>query len=106
LHQKGFVHSVEVWQDNELVGGLYGLILGKCFFGESMFAKVSNASKVGFITLAQNLEAQNFALIDCQVHTPHLESLGAEMIGRNSFLKIIKEHGAMKPFDLNSVFKY
>jgi leucyl/phenylalanyl-tRNA--protein transferase len=87
LHRMGFAHSVEVWQNNELVGGLYGQILGTCFFGESMFAKVSNASKVGFITLVKNLAHHGIEMIDCQVHTPFLESLGAEMIPREEFLE-------------------
>ena len=89
LHQKGFIHSVEVWENDKLVGGLYGGVLGKCFFGESMFANVSNASKVGFITLAKNLQEHKFELIDCQVYTTHLESLGARMIPRMDFLKIV-----------------
>jgi len=86
LHRMGFAHSVEVWQNGELVGGLYGQILGTCFFGESMFAKVSNASKVGFITLVKNLAYYGIEMIDCQVHTPFLEGLGAEMIPRQEFL--------------------
>lgn len=88
LHRLGFAHSVEVWnQDKELVGGLYGVAIGKCFFGESMFAKASNASKMGFITLTRQLETWGFQLIDCQVHTTHLESLGALMISRQSFTR-------------------
>lgn len=87
LHRLGYSKSVEVWQNNELVGGLYGVDLGnKVFCGESMFAKVSNASKVGFITLVQN---SNYNLIDCQVHTKHLESLGAKHISRAEFLKFL-----------------
>ncbi|MCB0398814.1 MAG: leucyl/phenylalanyl-tRNA--protein transferase [Winogradskyella sp.] len=87
LHQLGYSKSVEVWQNNELVGGLYGVDLGnKVFCGESMFAKVSNASKVGFITFVQN---SNYNLIDCQVHTKHLESLGAKHIPRAEFLKFL-----------------
>ncbi|MEN7551213.1 leucyl/phenylalanyl-tRNA--protein transferase [Rapidithrix thailandica] len=92
LFDMGFVHSVEVWQNGELVGGLYGGYMGKCFFGESMFAKVSNASKAGFIMLAKNLDEQGFELIDCQVHTGHLESLGGEMIPRLDFLKILEKN--------------
>lgn len=92
LHQQGFVHSVEVWQNGEIVGGLYGGNLGTCFFGESMFSKASNASKVGLIYLAKNLEEQGYHFIDCQVHTPHLESLGAAMIPRIRFLEDLKEH--------------
>jgi len=107
LHKKGFVHSVEVWEGNKLVGGLYGGYFGKCFFGESMFAKASNASKVGFITLAKNLQQQGFQLIDCQVYTKHLESLGAEMISRQDFLnEVEKSHrmGFIKE-DWNGVFQ-
>lgn len=92
LHTEGRAHSVEVWQDGQLVGGLYGLVLGKCFFGESMFSRVSNASKYGFITLVKNLAAHRFELIDCQVHTQHLESLGASMIPRIRFLSVLEKH--------------
>jgi leucyl/phenylalanyl-tRNA--protein transferase len=91
LHRKGFAHSVEVWQEHTLVGGLYGLSLGNCFFGESMFAKVSNASKYGFITLTKRLEQKGFSFIDCQVHTEHLESLGATFISRKNFLHQLQE---------------
>jgi leucyl/phenylalanyl-tRNA--protein transferase len=89
LHELGHAKSVEVWQDNELVGGLYGVDLGHVFCGESMFSKVSNASKVAFIALVKKLEAQNYRLLDCQVHNPHLESLGAREISRQAFLSII-----------------
>lgn len=90
LHRMGFMQSVEVWnQHNELVGGLYGGILGNCFFGESMFSKVSNASKFGFIKLVQHLYQHDFALIDCQIHSDYLASLGAELIPRNHFLSIL-----------------
>ncbi len=88
LHQQGFIHSVEVRLEGKLVGGLYGGCFGKCFYGESMFSHKSNASKAGFATLVRNLEAQGFELVDCQVHTPHLESLGAEKIPRDLFLEI------------------
>lgn len=87
LHQMGYAHSVEVWQDDQLVGGLYGLALGKVFFGESMFARVSNASKYGFITLVQCLIGQGYTLIDCQQETTHLASLGARAIPRATFLQ-------------------
>lgn len=86
LHQIGHAHSVEVWQDGQLVGGLYGMVLGKIFCGESMFARVSNASKYGFITLVRALQQQGFGMIDCQVHTDHLQSLGAREIPRNEFI--------------------
>ncbi len=86
LHQAGYAHSVEVWQEGKLVGGLYGVSLGRFFFGESMFALVSNASKTGFIQLVKALEAKGFLLIDCQQGTAHLISLGAEAISRSHFL--------------------
>jgi leucyl/phenylalanyl-tRNA--protein transferase len=91
LHELGYAKSVEVWRGNELVGGLYGIDLGNVFCGESMFSKVSNASKVAFITLVQNLKSRKYALIDCQVHNDHLESLGAKEIEREDFIKIIKK---------------
>lgn len=86
LHQLGLAHSIETWQDGQLVGGLYGVALGKCFFGESMFSHVSNASKTALIHLAQTLANQNYMLMDCQVHTPHLESMGARHIPRKEFM--------------------
>lgn len=91
LHELGFAKSVEVWQNNELVGGLYGIDLGHIFCGESMFSKVSNASKVAFITLVQNLQIRKYKLIDCQVHNDHLESLGAREIDRAEFIDILKK---------------
>jgi leucyl/phenylalanyl-tRNA--protein transferase len=90
LHELGFAKSVEVWQDDELIGGLYGIDLGHIFCGESMFSKVSNASKVAFIALARYLQHNNYRLLDCQVHNDHLESLGAREINRSDFLKILK----------------
>jgi len=89
LHQIGIAHSVEVWQENELVGGLYGVSIGKMFFGESMFANVANASKAGFITLTRALERTGFVLIDCQLETAHLISLGARNIRREDFLEAL-----------------
>jgi leucyl/phenylalanyl-tRNA--protein transferase len=89
LHGKGFVKSVEVWEENELVGGLYGFDLGTVFCGESMFSKVSNASKIAFIYLVQHLEKQNYTLIDCQMYNEHLASLGAEEIPRERFLQYL-----------------
>lgn len=87
LHQLGFAHSVEVWQDTTLVGGLYGIQLGRIFFGESMFSKVDNASKTGFLTLVPFLvQYHRVELIDCQVRTEHLVSLGAQAISRTQFL--------------------
>lgn len=88
LHELGYTKSVEVWRDHNLVGGFYGIDLGNgVFCGESMFAKESNASKVGFISFIQNT---NYKLIDCQVYTKHLESLGAEEISRDAFLDYLK----------------
>ena len=92
LNRMGFAHSVEVWQGEKLVGGLYGISLGKIFFGESMFSTVSNASKFGFIFLVQKLENLGFWLIDCQQQTKHLESLGGEFIDRTDFLDYIKRN--------------
>jgi leucyl/phenylalanyl-tRNA--protein transferase len=101
LHLDGFAHSVEVWnQTHELVGGLYGIILGQCFFGESMFSLESNASKTGFILLVQKLRQLDFALVDCQIHSDHLERLGAGMIPRQQFLKILDTRCSMQPFPL------
>lgn len=88
LHQRGIAKSVEVWQNKSLVGGLYGIELGDTIFcGESMFSHVSNASKIGFITFIRN---SNYTLIDCQLHTDYLESLGAEYISRSQFMEYIK----------------
>jgi leucyl/phenylalanyl-tRNA--protein transferase len=86
LHRQGFAHSAEVWLNDELVGGLYGIRLGKVFFGESMFSKASNASKYAFISYVQQLQQEDVQLIDCQVYTEHLESLGAHMIQREEFI--------------------
>ncbi len=85
LHERGFAHSVEVWCDDELVGGLYGMALGQIFFGESMFSRADNASKVGFAHLVRQLREWNFQLIDCQVANDHLFSLGAVEIPREEF---------------------
>jgi len=91
LHQQGHAMSVEVWLEDQLVGGLYGVDLKEkgVFCGESMFATVSNASKVGFITLSRKLHQENYHLIDCQVYTNHLESLGADEISREAFLEYL-----------------
>ncbi len=91
LHHLGLAHSVEAWQEGELVGGLYGISLGSGFFGESMFAKRSNASKAAFITLVRDLAAVGFTLIDAQVQTSHLESLGAKPISRQRFMQKLDE---------------
>lgn len=85
LHEAGIAKSIEVWQNEELVGGFYGIQIGKIFCGESMFAKVSNASKAGFIYFIQS-QKENLELIDCQIHSEHLESLGATMISKKDYL--------------------
>jgi len=89
LHRLGHAKSVETWQNGELVGGLYGIDLGNVFCGESMFSKVSNASKAAFIVLAKKLESDNYRLIDCQIHNDHLQSLGCSEIPRSLFLKAL-----------------
>lgn len=89
LHKLGYAHSAESWQDGELVGGLYGIKMGKAFFGESMFSHRSNASKYAFIKMVQHLKEEGVQLIDCQIHTNHLESLGARMIPRADFINRI-----------------
>ena len=100
LHQLGLAHSAECWLEDKLVGGLYGIALGRVFFGESMFSHRSNASKVAFVHLLDELKKADYALIDCQVTTKHLLSLGAEEIPRNQFLNLVKEH--TRPFLNNS----
>ena len=90
LHQLGKAMSFEVWQNNELVGGLYGVDLGHIFCGESMFSNVPNASKVAFVKLIEYLKANNYKLLDCQVHNDHLEKLGAFEISREAFMLILK----------------
>ncbi len=92
LHEQGVAHSMEVWQDGVLAGGLYGIALGKIFYGESMFSRAPNASKAGFITLTQALERAGFWLIDCQQQTAHLESLGARGISRQLFLEYLAKN--------------
>jgi len=89
LHQQGIAHSVEAWQESALVGGLYGNALGSVFFGESMFTHMPNASKMAFVCLVRSLKRAGFQLVDCQVYTPHLQSLGARLIPRDEFLSLI-----------------
>lgn len=96
LHKAGYAHSVECWLDNKLVGGLYGVAIGNVFFGESMFSRVSDASKVAFVFLAKQLQQWGYKLIDCQVYTSHLESLGANMISRKEFLTLLQKHAINK----------
>jgi leucyl/phenylalanyl-tRNA--protein transferase len=90
LHFAGYAHSAEVWLNGDLVGGLYGIRLGKIFYGESMFSRYSNASKYAFIKYVEFLKTEGVGLIDCQVYTAHLESLGARMIPRTDFLHLLK----------------
>lgn len=92
LHLKGYAHSVEVWFENKLVGGLYGVVLGKCFMGESMVSTMSNASKIALIYLSKHLQKFGFHFIDCQVENPHLISMGAENIPRKQFLQELKKY--------------
>lgn len=92
LHKLGYAHSAEAWLNNELVGGLYGIRMGNVFFGESMFSNASNASKYAFIKYVYALMLEEVKLIDCQVHTGHLESLGARMIEREKFIELLNEY--------------
>ncbi len=92
MHELGYAHSAEVWRNGELVGGLYGIKLGKVFFGESMFSKLSNSSRYGFIRYVQHLAEEGIQLIDCQVYTEYLESFGARMIPGKEFLKLLSEN--------------
>jgi leucyl/phenylalanyl-tRNA--protein transferase len=91
LHELGYAHSAEVWQNGELQGGLYGVRIGKVFFGESMFSIKSNASKYAFTRYVQLLRSEGVSLIDCQVYTPYLESFGARMVDREEFIKMINK---------------
>ncbi len=97
LHQLGYAHSVEAWFDDELVGGLYGVAIGQVFFGESMFFKKSNASKIAFCHLVEQLQQWNYQLIDCQVETQHLYSLGAEKLNRSRFIELLKHYCPIPP---------
>jgi leucyl/phenylalanyl-tRNA---protein transferase len=94
LHQLGFAHSVEVWRDDDLVGGLYGVALGRVFYGESMFSRVRDASKVALKHLCDRLNERGFALIDCQMATAHLQSLGAILIPRSEFTRLLALHAS------------
>ena len=97
LHRQGYAHSVECWQEQQLVGGLYGVSLGRVFFGESMFAHASDSSKVALVYLTMQLSRWGFPLIDCQVHTPHLESLGATFLPRKEFTRVLHMACALPP---------
>jgi leucyl/phenylalanyl-tRNA--protein transferase len=104
LHESGYAHSVEAWQDDRLAGGLYGVSLGRCFFGESMFTHISNASKVAFVALIKHLQALNFDLIDCQVATPHLLRFGAREISRTRYLSELEK--SLKPRTLKGQWSF
>lgn len=91
LHELGYAHSAEVWQNGELAGGLYGIRLGKVFFGESMFSRISGASRYAFAKYVQLLQSEGVELIDCQVHTEYLESMGAKMIEGKTFSQLLKQ---------------
>ena len=104
LHESGFAHSVEAWRDDILAGGLYGVSLGKFFFGESMFTRITNASKVALVALVEYLQARNFALIDCQIATEHLISFGAREISRARYLKELA--GGLKNPSLHDEWKF
>ncbi|MGN6292382.1 MAG: leucyl/phenylalanyl-tRNA--protein transferase [Chitinophagaceae bacterium] len=91
MHELGYAHSAEVWKNGKLLGGLYGIRLGKVFFGESMFSKTSNASRYAFISYVQQLRSEGVELIDCQVHTEYLESMGATMIEGRDFSRLLRE---------------
>lgn len=92
LHELGYAHSAEAWNNNELVGGVYGVRLGNIFFGESMFSRQTNASKFALARYVEQLKQEGVVLIDCQVYTPHLESLGARMILRKDFMRLLAEN--------------
>ena len=92
LHRQGYAHSVEFWQKGELVGGLYGIAMGQLFFGESMFSRATNASKIAFVFFARQLEKWGYALIDCQIENDHLSSLGAGTISRTEFQHYLKQN--------------
>jgi leucyl/phenylalanyl-tRNA--protein transferase len=92
LNAAGWAHSIEIWRDETLVGGLYGLAIGAVFFGESMFSRVNDASKAAMLALCSIIDAQGFALLDCQVESPHLMNMGAELITRHRFADILERH--------------
>jgi leucyl/phenylalanyl-tRNA--protein transferase len=91
LHELGYAHSVETWVDGALAGGLYGVAMGRTFFGESMFARGRDASKIAFVHLVRRLAGEDYLLIDCQMHTPHLASLGARELPRSEFARRLRD---------------
>ncbi|MFW5450154.1 MAG: leucyl/phenylalanyl-tRNA--protein transferase [Methylophagaceae bacterium] len=92
LHQQGFAHSIECWHDGNLIGGLYGVAIGKVFFGESMFSTLRDSSKIALVVLCQQLQRWGFPIIDCQIYSQHLASLGAEEIPRQDFINYLKQY--------------
>ena len=92
MHDLGIAHSVEVWQNDEVVGGLYGVSLGRMFFGESMFSTAVNASKVAFVQLARWLESEGFGPVDCQIMNPHLASMGVENWSRANYQEVLAKY--------------
>ena len=97
LHEQGFAHSFEAWKDGQLVGGLYGLALGRVFFGESMFHAETDASKAAFAFAVGRLKDWGYRLVDCQVHTEHLASLGAEEVPRAEFVRLLADYCGQPP---------
>lgn len=97
LHRRGYAHSIEVWRDKELIGGLYGVALGRIFFGESMFSRASNGSKLAMVWLCRQLAAWGFVLLDCQVDSPHLSRLGAVPMPRRDFSQILASQTTTAP---------
>lgn len=97
LHQQGHAHSVECWLDGQLVGGLYGIAIGQAFFGESMFSTVTDSSKLALVALCQQLKRWGFPLIDCQIYSEHLASLGAEEISRSNFIEQLDQFCIQSP---------
>jgi len=95
LFNAGHALCVGVYENDALVGGLYGVVIGKCYFGESMFSKVPSASKLALISLCQKLAAENFMFVDCQFHTPHLETMGGRYISWNEYRRLLREGGAI-----------
>jgi leucyl/phenylalanyl-tRNA--protein transferase len=100
LHQRQIAHSLEIWQDQTLVGGIYGLAIGRAFFGESMFSRVANASKVALVSLAKQLQQWDFGFIDCQMQTTHLHSMGARTVPRHEFKKLLLHYTSCSTVDL------
>jgi leucyl/phenylalanyl-tRNA--protein transferase len=104
LHRHGLAHSVEVWMDEELVGGLYGVAIGRCFFGESMFMRRTDASKIAFVHLLGQLDEWEFPLVDCQLPNPHLQRLGVGSVSRAEFLQevhsLVDQPGHPGPWNL------